>query len=176
MPLLSKECEVHSLMSDVNNLAKPLGRKVLCIDDDLDVLKFEKVILEGAGYEVLLASSGDEGVNLAKVRGVDLVLLDYEMPRMFGTDVAQRLRAIQPTLPIIMVSGGDLPEEAARIVDCFVPKTNKMATTLLREVKRLIHPGRICAFCSLPIQNEQVPSVLLEAGKEVHGECYFKMI
>jgi CheY-like chemotaxis protein len=66
---------------------------------------------------------------LAKNCKVDLVVLDYEMPRMTGAEIAERLRAVQPTVTIIMISGTELPEESPRVVDCFVPNT-QMVTTL----------------------------------------------
>jgi CheY-like chemotaxis protein len=97
-------------------------------------------MLEAAGYEVFLASSGAEGVNSANGCAVDLVVLDYEMPGMNGTEVARCLRATHPALPIIMVSGAE-PEQTPRIVDLFIPKTN-MATTLVEEVDRFLsHHG-----------------------------------
>jgi two-component system, OmpR family, response regulator CpxR len=120
----------------MNNRSKPVGLRVLCIDDDSHVLELEKSILEAAGYQVFLASSGAEGLNLAKRCAVDLVVLDYEMPRMVGTEVAQRLRTIHPALPIIMVSGTE-PEETSRIVDLFIPKTN-MSKSLAEEVDRFL--------------------------------------
>ena len=75
-----------------------------------------KSILEHRGYEVLLASNGADGISLARGRKGNLVL-GYGMPLMMGTEVAQRLRDMQPALPIIIVSGIDLPEEAARVAD-----------------------------------------------------------
>jgi DNA-binding response OmpR family regulator len=119
---------------------KPLGKpaaKVLCIDDNCDVLQIEKAILEEAGYEVLLASNGADGLNLARCSMVDIVILDCEMPQMTGTEVAHRIRAMRPMLPIIMVSGADQPKETTGLVDCFVPKA-RMPKTLLPEVKRFL--------------------------------------
>jgi len=119
-------------------------RRVLCVDDNPDVLELQKCILEHSGYEVLLASNGADGISLAKGRKVDLALLDYEMPLMMGTEVAQRLRDMQPALPIIFVSGSDLPQEAAMVADCCVSKT-KMGKALVQEVDRLLsrrRPGR----------------------------------
>jgi DNA-binding response OmpR family regulator len=123
-------------MSHTNPLGKPAA-KVLCIDDNCDVLQIEKAILEEAGYEVLLASNGADGLNLARCSMVDIVILDCEMPQMTGTEVAHRIRAMRPMLPIIMVSGADQPKETTGLVDCFVPKA-RMPKTLLPEVKRFL--------------------------------------
>jgi len=115
--------------------------RVLCVDDNPDVLELQKCILEHSGYEVLLASNGADGISLAKDREVDLVLLDYEMPLMKGTEVAQRLRDMLPALPIIIVSGSDLPEDATLLADCWVSKT-KMGKALVQEVNRLLGSKR----------------------------------
>lgn len=124
-------------MPDMNGRVKHVGLRVLCIDDHPEVLEVEKSILEHWGYEVLVASNGDDGIRLAKGCKVDLVLLDYEMLRMMGTEVARRLREMHPNPPIIIFSASELPEEAATVADCCVSKT-KMGEALVQEVNRLL--------------------------------------
>jgi DNA-binding response OmpR family regulator len=120
----------------MNERATAAGRTILCIDDNSDVLQAEKAILERAGFAVLLASSGAEGLHLAKNHAVDLVVLDWEMPGITGPEAAWLLRATQPTLPIIMVSGTDHSESSKGIADCFVQKNH--LTTLVRKANRLL--------------------------------------
>jgi len=124
-------------MPDQEDWGESSCQRVLCIDDDWDLLKLEKVILETSGYEVLLAKDGAEAMNLVKGGRVDLVVLTAEMPRMTGTDLAERLRTKQPTLPIIMVSGVAVPKRSTKTGDRYIPKA-KMVMTLGREVKRLL--------------------------------------
>jgi DNA-binding response OmpR family regulator len=131
-------------MSHTLPLGKPVAQ-VLCIDDNGDVLQLEKDILEEAGYEVLLASNGADGLNLARCSMVDIVILDCEMPQMTGTEVAHRIRAMRPMLPIIMVSGSDQPKETTGLVDCFVPKA-QMPRTLLPEVNRFLRRWPVYRF------------------------------
>jgi CheY-like chemotaxis protein len=123
-------------MSDMNDQAMAAGSTLLCIDDNPDVLQIEKAMFTRAGFSVLLASSGAEGLHLAKNHRVDLVVLDWEMPVITGPEVARLLRATQPTLPIIMVSGTNLSESSMGIADCFVAKIH--LTTLVREANRLL--------------------------------------
>ena len=47
---------------------------------------------------------------------------------MTAVEIAQRLRAMQPTIRVIVISGTELPEGSARVVDCFVPKTQMVRT------------------------------------------------
>ena len=124
-------------MPDQEDRGESSCRRVLCIDLDWDLLKLEKVILETSGYEVLLANDGAEAMRLVKGGRVDLVVLTAEMPRMTGTDLAERLRTKQPALPIIMVSGVAVPKRSTKTADRYIPKA-KMVMTLGREVKRLL--------------------------------------
>jgi diguanylate cyclase (GGDEF)-like protein len=65
---------------------------VLVVDDDPDVARFVEVNLRSAGYEVTVASNGEEALERAVELRPDLVLLDVMMPKLDGFEVAQRLR------------------------------------------------------------------------------------
>jgi diguanylate cyclase (GGDEF)-like protein len=69
-----------------------MAESVLVVDDDPDVARFVEVNLRSAGYEVTVASNGEEGLTRAVELRPDLVLLDVMMPKLDGFEVAQRLR------------------------------------------------------------------------------------
>jgi diguanylate cyclase (GGDEF)-like protein len=69
-----------------------MSESVLVVDDDPDVARFVEVNLRSAGYDVTVASNGEEGLNRAIELRPDLVLLDVMMPKLDGFEVAQRLR------------------------------------------------------------------------------------
>src|SRR5213593_5010433 len=69
-----------------------MAESVLVVDDDPDVARFVEVNLRSAGYEVTVASNGEEGLTKAVELRPDLVLLDVMMPKLDGFEVAQRLR------------------------------------------------------------------------------------
>ena len=69
-----------------------MSETVLVVDDDPDVARFVEVNLRSAGYEVTVASDGEEAVERALELRPDLVLLDVMMPKLDGFEVAQRLR------------------------------------------------------------------------------------
>jgi diguanylate cyclase (GGDEF)-like protein len=69
-----------------------MSESVLVVDDDPDVARFVEVNLRSAGYEVTVASNGEEGLSRAIELRPDLVLLDVMMPKLDGFEVAQRLR------------------------------------------------------------------------------------
>jgi len=101
------------------------GRKhIACVDDDADVLKFRKLLLEASGYSVVTATSGPELLRfLTASEAVDVVLLDYLMPEMNGDELAQQLHQRYPQLPLVAVSAvPQLPDSMLGIVDATVQK------------------------------------------------------
>lgn len=83
-----------------------MGKKILIIDDDRGVLALLKSLLTGNGYEVLEASDGDEGLDIMANQGVDLVILDIQMPKLNGYTfiVEMKKNASLRQMPVIVVT------------------------------------------------------------------------
>lgn len=81
-------------------------QRILLIDDDHHILLMIKKMLERAGYEVDLASNGEQGLELFKKIRADLVITDIIMPEKEGLETIREMRRIQPDLKIIAMSGG----------------------------------------------------------------------
>src|SRR3982751_806791 len=79
--------------------------RILIIDDEAAIRESLKMTLEYEGYEVIGAATGQEGLVLVEREAPDLVLLDVKMPGMDGLEVLDRLRAMNETLPVVVVSG-----------------------------------------------------------------------
>jgi DNA-binding response OmpR family regulator len=79
---------------------------VLCIEDELEMIKLIELTLERGPFRVLTAVSGQQGIDIARHVRPDVVLLDLMMPDMDGWEVARRLRAEEELkhIPIIAVS------------------------------------------------------------------------
>lgn len=69
-----------------------MGKTILVIDDDAMNLKRAEFILKKAGYSVLTAVSGREGIAALKREAADLTLLDIEMPEMSGIQTLEQIR------------------------------------------------------------------------------------
>ena len=96
---------------------------VLSIDDEPTILYLRDMVLKSAGYEVLSALSGREGLELFDSHTVDLVLLDYYMPEMNGAEVAAEMKRRKPNVPIIIVSAYiEVPDNALALAESFVTK------------------------------------------------------
>ncbi len=100
------------------------SKRIACVDDDADVLKVRRLLLEAKGYSVVTATSGQELLTFLSGGGVvDLVLLDYVMPEMKGDELAQKLHQQYPHLPLVAVSAvPQLPDSMLRVVDATVQK------------------------------------------------------
>lgn len=115
---------------------------VLSIDDRQDILLTRGTLLRLAGYEVLSALSGYEGLRLFECHNVDLVVIDYYMPEMSGELVAAQMKRSKAQVPIIMVSAHlDLPEGALTSVDAFLAK-GQGPELLLAQIRELLLPDK----------------------------------
>lgn len=85
------------------------GRTVLIVDDSPTELHILKGFLEGAGYKVLLADSGESGIDQARSEKPDLILMDVVMPGLNGFQATRQLSRDPETaeIPIIMVTTKD---------------------------------------------------------------------
>jgi two-component system, NtrC family, nitrogen regulation response regulator NtrX len=79
--------------------------RILVIDDEAAIRDSLKMTLEYEGYEFIGAATGQEGLTLAEREAPDLVLLDVKMPGMDGLEVLDRLRVMNDSLPVVVVSG-----------------------------------------------------------------------
>ncbi len=82
------------------------GKKILVVDDSQTALMMQTMLLKRAGYEIVTARDGEEGVEKALTERPDLILLDVVMPRLSGLEALKRLRADATTraTPILLVT------------------------------------------------------------------------
>ena len=82
-----------------------MAKKVLVADDSSTMRKIILRSLQAVGVpEAAEAGDGEEAVNMFKANGYDLVLTDWNMPKKNGLDVIREIRAVNATVPIIMVT------------------------------------------------------------------------
>ena len=86
--------------------------RVLVVDDDVKILKFLRLSLVLAGYDVVTASNGDEALTLVRSEKPDIMVLDLLMPVMDGFEVLKRLR-VSSKLPVLAISAHTSSAEKA---------------------------------------------------------------
>jgi CheY-like chemotaxis protein len=81
---------------------------ILVVDDNLDIRGLAQRLLELAGYTVITASDGEEGLCFYEKHRSNIVLLltDVTMPKINGFELADRVRAMDLRLPVLFMSGG----------------------------------------------------------------------
>src|SRR5580704_14623898 len=113
-------------------------KTVLCVDDEKIGLRVRKILLEGHGFKVLTATSGEQGLSLLEKHQIDLVLLDYYMPGMNGGDVAAEVRRRKPEIPIIFLSAYfSLPPAALELANAFITKGDP-PDVLIEKIEQLV--------------------------------------
>ena len=80
---------------------------ILIVDDNLDIRAFAKAFLENAGYPVVTAADGREGLCCYEIHqsSIALLLTDVSMPNMDGLELADRVLGIDSQLPVLFMSG-----------------------------------------------------------------------
>ena len=99
--------------------------RILLIDDDTDMIAMTTRWLEKAGYEVTGAASGKEALSILTAFHPDLILLDYAMPEMNGSEVLARIRENEEikNIPVLLRTGMD-DTDIGSGADGIVPKAD----------------------------------------------------
>ncbi|MCP4650835.1 MAG: response regulator [PVC group bacterium] len=117
-----------------------MKKKILIVDDEADLVKVVKMRLKVSGYEPLTATSGAEGLEVAKKETPDLILLDVSMPEMDGYQTLEKIKADSQLadIPVIMFTAHSQADDIANAaqlgaVDYIVKPFNHL--TLLEKVR-----------------------------------------
>ena len=93
-----------------------MSKQILVIEDHEDNRRILRDLLTSAGFDVLEATTGEDGVTLAEMRRPDLILMDIQLPGLDGYEATRRIKA-NPTLhqiPIIAVTSYALSGDEAK--------------------------------------------------------------
>ena len=119
---------------------------ILVADDDKNTRRLMQAVLEGDGYTVTTACDGEEALAVMDREHIDLVVLDIMMPNMDGYEFTETLRQSDNTLPILMVSARQQPEDKRRGflvgTDDYITKPIDEEEMLLR-IKALLRRAKI---------------------------------
>jgi CheY-like chemotaxis protein len=110
---------------------------VLCIDDAEVALRVRKLLLASAGYVVLTAASGEEGLEAFRQNQVDLVIADHFLSNKSGAEIAAEMKGMKPQVPILIVSAAEEPPAGLEFADGFLSKLDG-PDALLERVASLL--------------------------------------
>ena len=119
---------------------------LLWVDDEIEQLKAHLMFLEKKGYEVVTVSNGPDAIDQCRERNFDMVLLDEQMPGLSGLETLQKIKELQPALPVVMVTKSEeenIMEQAIgqKIADYLIKPVNP--NQILLALKKNIHRREI---------------------------------
>jgi CheY-like chemotaxis protein len=121
---------------------------LLLVDDETMILEVGQAMLEKLGYHVLIADSGEKALETIQIKGdeLDLVILDLIMPGMDGSQVFDRIREVQPHIPVLLSSGyainGSANEIMQRGCNGFIQKPFNISE-LSKKVRKILDEVKI---------------------------------
>jgi CheY-like chemotaxis protein len=120
-----------------------MAARLLLVDDNKLGLSARRAVMEELGYDVIATTCPREAVRLAEEKAVDLVITDYRMPEMSGSEMIAALRERGFARPVILISGFvdalGLNEENTG-ADAVIQKSAHEVTHMVRSVKALLKP------------------------------------
>lgn len=115
--------------------------KILLVDDEQNILNSLQRLLRKEGYEILLASSGKEGIEILKKHSVSLIVSDQRMPQMSGVEFFNKIKDIHPDTIRVILSG----------------------YTNVNSILEAINQGRIYKFITKPWNDEELKLTIQRA-------------
>lgn len=112
---------------------------ILSIDDDDIVLRVRKLLLGSEGYAVLIANSGEEGLELFKQNPVELVIADHFLSDKTGAEIAREMKELKPEVPILIISAAMEKPDGLEFADGFLAK-GEPAYVQLDTIAHLLAP------------------------------------
>jgi CheY-like chemotaxis protein len=124
--------------------------KILCVEDDPDMIQYVRLILDRAGYHVIGAEGGIEGLEAMRREKPDLILLDLMMPDMDGAEVLLRKKQ-EPAIrdiPVIALTALNSPFDqimwlARTDLRDFIVKSKLPRRELIARIERVLKPSSI---------------------------------
>lgn len=116
-------------------------KTILVVEDNPKNMRLMRMILSANGYDVLEATDGEEGLKMAQEGRPDLIVLDIQLPKMEGTEVAKRLRA--------------MPEFDG------IPMIALTAYAMKGDQERILEAG-FDSYMSKPIDTRELPSLVAQ--------------
>ena len=116
--------------------------RILWADDEIDLLKPHILFLQNKGYEVETVTNGRDAIDQLSNQLFNLIILDENMPGISGLEALQRIKMLQPNVPVIMITKSeeeDIMNQAigSEIADYLIKPVNPMQ--ILLSIKKNLH-------------------------------------
>jgi DNA-binding response OmpR family regulator len=122
--------------------------RILWADDEIDLLKPHILFLQNKGYEVETVTNGRDAIDMLSSQIFNLIILDENMPGISGLEALQRIKIMQPNVPVIMITKSEeenIMNQAigGEIADYLIKPVNPMQ--ILSSIKKNLHSDALIA-------------------------------
>src|SRR5580693_2716720 len=105
--------------------------RVLCVENHIEYLDALKYMLETAGYEVVSATTGSQGVSMLTKHPIQGVLLEYDLPDATGSAVRAEMKRVKPDVPVLLFAGiGSQTPFLLRFLDAYLQSPARLESDL----------------------------------------------
>ncbi len=147
--------------------------RILVVDDEINIVKLIKTILEKEGYEVVTALDGERALDIYYDGHVDMIICDEMMPRVNGNEMIREIRSENKNIPIIMVTAkGSIEDKALSFdlgVDDYLVKPIDTQELIIR-VKAIFRRLKIVTDKKIQVKDVLIDSTTNTVSNVVTGE------
>ncbi|RID86435.1 DNA-binding response regulator [Peribacillus asahii] len=142
-----------------------MAKKILVVDDEKSIVTLLKYNLEQAGFYVITASDGEEGLQTVVEQKPDLVVLDLMLPKLDGIEVCKQLRQLKVNVPILMLTAKD--DEFDKVLglelgaDDYLTKPFSPREVVARIKAILRRAQQQAPIAEQGVQEDQQPSLII---------------
>lgn len=156
---------------------------ILWVDDEIDLLKPHILFLEGKGYELTTAQSGQEALDEVDVNSFDIVFLDENMPGLSGLETLSEIKQRDALLPVVMITKSEeeyIMEEAigSKIADYLIKPVNP--NQILLSLKKNLDHSRLVSERTTANYQQEFRKIAMDLSMvgthEEWAELYQKLI
>lgn len=113
-------------------------KRVLIIEDDIELLTYLREGIESSGYEVEVSQEGKDGLNKVESFLPDIIVLDINLPDMSGLDILEKVKRTHPNIGVVLATGKDRVEDIKKgyeyQADFYVTKPYKLSE-IIKNIK-----------------------------------------
>ena len=152
--------------------------KILWADDEIDLLKPHIIYLEGKGYDISSAKSGDEALDILEEKKFDLIFLDENMPGLNGLETLTIIKERYANIPVIMITKSEeesIMEEAigSKIADYLIKPVNP--NQILLAIKKNIDSSRLVEQKTTSNYQQEFRNISMQISSNLNKDEWYEI-
>src|SRR3990172_10439521 len=122
------------------------SKKILWVDDEIELLRSHVIFLSEKGYKVDTATNGEDAISSVKEKGYDLIFLDEMMAGMGGLETLSKIKTIKPNIPVVVITKS---EEEALMNEAIGGKISDYLT-------KPVNPSQVLLVCKKILEGKKI--------------------